>query len=106
MVESKASDGDTIELTQEVEGNEIGTKNYRFSKIGEPLPIKPDDAEEFDPQNPPSQPLAVSERYGLVFVAHSTGMYIYIYIYISISISIHHFILCTCIQLFLFALVC
>ncbi|KAM7522789.1 hypothetical protein LguiA_012691 [Lonicera macranthoides] len=68
-----ASDGDTIELTEEVEGNQIGTKNYRFSKIGEPLPIKHDDADEFDPQNPPSQPLAVSERYGLVFVAHSTG---------------------------------
>lgn len=76
-----------IELEDEVEGNQIGTKNYRFSKIGETVPIMADDVDSvFDPQSPPSQPLAVSERFGLLFVAHSNGQlfenYMSIYLHI------------------------
>jgi nuclear pore complex protein Nup214 len=72
MVESKLSDK-IIELSDEVEGDVVGTKNYRFSKIGEPVPINSDADSVFDPQSSPSQPVAISERHNLIFVAHSTG---------------------------------
>lgn len=62
------------ELVDEVEGDQIGSKNYRFCLIGEPISIVSDvDSDIFDLEKPPSQPLALSERFGLLFVAHSTG---------------------------------
>ncbi|KAL9140612.1 hypothetical protein ABFS82_14G048600 [Erythranthe guttata] len=69
-----ATDGVAIvDLDEEIEGDYVGTKNYQFSKIGESVPIKSDGTSEFDPQCVPSQPLAVSERFRLLFVAHSQG---------------------------------
>ncbi|THG09883.1 hypothetical protein TEA_008702 [Camellia sinensis var. sinensis] len=62
-----------VELDEEVEGDHRGSDDYCFVGIGEPVPVSGYDP-EFDPESPPSQPLAVSERFGgLIFVAHSTG---------------------------------
>nr|XP_018631093.1 nuclear pore complex protein NUP214 isoform X4 [Nicotiana tomentosiformis] len=65
----------SIELEEEIEGDQIGSKNYRFSKIGTPVPLKPDESSSFDLENqsPPLQPLVVSERFRLLFIAHSDG---------------------------------
>ncbi|XP_058196407.1 nuclear pore complex protein NUP214-like isoform X2 [Rhododendron vialii] len=60
-------------VDDEVEGERTGSDDYCFIGIGEAVPIKPGDDAEFDPQNPPSKPLTVSERFGLIFVSHSTG---------------------------------
>ncbi|KAJ8574010.1 hypothetical protein K7X08_010521 [Anisodus acutangulus] len=64
-----------IELEEEIEGDQIGSQNYRFSKIGTLVPIKPGEDSSFDVENecPPLQPLVVSERFRLLFVAHSNG---------------------------------
>ncbi|MCD7449764.1 hypothetical protein HAX54_001333, partial [Datura stramonium] len=65
----------SIQLDEEIEGDQIGSKNYRFSKIGTPVPIKSGEDCSFDLENecPPLQPLVVSERFRLLFVAHSNG---------------------------------
>ncbi|KAL6500068.1 hypothetical protein OROGR_027978 [Orobanche gracilis] len=60
---------DLVELAEEIDGDQIGSRNYRFSKIGESIPMNL----EFDPQCLPSQPLAVSERLRLLFVAYPQG---------------------------------
>ncbi|XP_059628710.1 nuclear pore complex protein NUP214 [Cornus florida] len=62
-----------IQLDEEVEGDRHGSDDVLFIKIGESVPIKTSDACEFNMETLPSQPLAVSERFGLLFVAHSTG---------------------------------
>ncbi|KAL2557114.1 Nuclear pore complex protein [Forsythia ovata] len=64
----------TIEVDEEIEGDSIGSRNYRFSRIGEPVPIKSEPDSGFDPACLPSQPLAVSERFRLLFVAHPDGV--------------------------------
>lgn len=66
-----------VKLEEEIEGDQIGSRDYRFCRIGEPVPIKADGISPFDPENevPPLQPLAVSERFRLVFVAHSDGQH-------------------------------
>ncbi|KAL2540818.1 Nuclear pore complex protein [Abeliophyllum distichum] len=63
----------TIEVDEEIEGDSIGSRNYRFSRIGEPVPIKSEPDSGFDPECLPLQPLAVSERFRLLFVAHPDG---------------------------------
>ncbi|KAG1371445.1 putative nuclear pore complex protein NUP214 [Cocos nucifera] len=50
-----------IRLEEEIEGPRGGTKDFYFCIIGESVPLKPSDS-GFDLQNPPSRPLAVSER--------------------------------------------
>lgn len=57
---------------EEVEGEIIGTTDYFFVKVGEALPLKSSDS-VFDAETLPSQPLALSERFRLTFVAHSSG---------------------------------
>lgn len=61
-----------VEIEEEVEGDRIPTTDYYFERIGEPILIKEEDS-QYDLENPPSQPLAISERRGVVFVAHSSG---------------------------------
>ena len=63
-----------IELDEELKGEQVGTTDYFFAKIGEAVPLKADDA-NYDLESLPSQPLAVSERFRLIFVAHSSGKY-------------------------------
>ncbi|XAR59906.1 hypothetical protein NMG60_11033080, partial [Bertholletia excelsa] len=62
-----------IQLDEEVEGDRQGSDDYCFVEVGEPVPIQPGDDWKFDCESVPSQPLAVSEEAGLIFVAHSTG---------------------------------
>ncbi|XP_027355036.1 nuclear pore complex protein NUP214 isoform X2 [Abrus precatorius] len=60
---------------EEVEGEQVGTTDYFFVKIGESVPLKDNDT-NFDVETLPSQPLAVSERFRLTFVAHSSGFFV------------------------------
>uniref|UniRef100_A0A1J3EM12 Nuclear pore complex protein NUP214 n=1 Tax=Noccaea caerulescens TaxID=107243 RepID=A0A1J3EM12_NOCCA len=64
-----------VEIAEEVEGDRVETTDYYFERIGVPISIKEDDA-QYDLENPPSQPLAISERRGLVFIAHSSGFFV------------------------------
>lgn len=64
-----------IQLDEEIEGEEVGSRNYRFSKIGEPVPIC-SRTFKFDPERLPTQPLAVSEKFRLLIVAHPAGFYV------------------------------
>ncbi|KAL8204673.1 hypothetical protein R6Q57_010296 [Mikania cordata] len=75
MAETEAPDATTnvVKVTEEIDGDQIPTRNYRFSQIGEPVPITSDEDFKFDMNSLPSSPLAVSERFGVVFVAHSSG---------------------------------
>ncbi|GAV70464.1 hypothetical protein CFOL_v3_13962 [Cephalotus follicularis] len=64
-----------VEIKEESEGEHAETTDYFFEKIGEAIPVtstKQDDA-LFDLRSPPSQPLALSQRNVLIFVAHSSG---------------------------------
>ncbi|KAK3204827.1 hypothetical protein Dsin_018873 [Dipteronia sinensis] len=63
-----------IEIQQDIEGYRLDTTDFFFDRIGDSIPIKSDDeTSKFDLRNPPSLPLAVSERSRLLFVAHSSG---------------------------------
>ncbi|KAM0001560.1 putative transcription factor WD40-like family [Helianthus debilis subsp. tardiflorus] len=75
MAETEAPDATTnvVKVTEELDGDQIPTRNYRFSIIGEPVPIISDADFTFDMDSLPSRPLAVSERFGVIFVAHSSG---------------------------------
>ena len=58
---------------KDIEGDRLDCDDYVFVKLGEPVPVKPQDY-SFNLQSPlPSQALAVSEQYQLIFVAHSDG---------------------------------
>ncbi|KAK4758135.1 hypothetical protein SAY87_019436 [Trapa incisa] len=62
-----------IELKDEKEGDCVVTSDFFFDRIGEPVPVKFTDgySETYELDSLPSQPLAVSERFQLLFVAHS-----------------------------------
>ncbi|PWA41811.1 hypothetical protein CTI12_AA550710 [Artemisia annua] len=64
------AEADVIKITTELEGDRDGTSNYRFSRLGEPVPVTSDENFTFDIENLPSRPFALSERFGAVFVAH------------------------------------
>jgi len=69
-------------ILTELEGDHLGSDDYCFIRIGEPVPIKPaadEDDPLFDSESPPSQPLVVSG--GLIFVAHSTGSSLPLHLY-------------------------
>ncbi|KAL3529808.1 hypothetical protein ACH5RR_009130, partial [Cinchona calisaya] len=79
MMENNSNGVETppIELNQVIEGDQIISRNYRFVQIGHPVPIKPgNDDSQYDSQAPPSKPLAVSERFHLLFIAHSNGFFV------------------------------
>ena len=75
MVETETPDGNknVFKIEKEIEGDLIGTRNYRFSRVGDPVPIKSDADFKFDLDSVPRRPLAVSERLGVIFVAHPSG---------------------------------
>ncbi|XP_054821316.1 nuclear pore complex protein NUP214 isoform X3 [Prosopis cineraria] len=64
-----------IDLDDEREGEHVGTTDYFFVKIGEAIPLMANDF-NFDLESLPCMPLAVSERFGLIFVAHSSGFFV------------------------------
>ncbi|XP_056175988.1 nuclear pore complex protein NUP214 isoform X2 [Syzygium oleosum] len=68
----------TIELKDEAEGEHVETSDFFFTRIGDPVPVEfpggsGGDARPYGPGRLPSQPLAVSDQFQLVFVAHSSG---------------------------------
>ncbi|BBH04269.1 Nuclear pore complex protein [Prunus dulcis] len=67
-----SDDAKMIKVEEEIEGERVGSNDYIFERIGEPVPIQRDES-CFDLHGSPSRPLAVSEKHGLVFVAHSSG---------------------------------
>ncbi|ONH98938.1 hypothetical protein PRUPE_6G001200 [Prunus persica] len=67
-----SDDAKMIKVEEEIEGERVESNDYIFERIGEPVPIQRDES-CFDPHGSPSRPLAVSEKHGLVFVAHSSG---------------------------------
>ncbi|OVA13799.1 Nuclear pore complex protein [Macleaya cordata] len=75
MAITKEEKNVTIELDEEEEGNNIDSDDFVFEKIGKSVPLKPNDS-NFDPESPPAQSLAVSERFKVIFVAHSEGFYV------------------------------
>lgn len=65
-----------IQVEEEREAEFLETTDHFFDKIGESVPLTPNGS-SFDLQNPPSRPLAVSERFRLIFVAHpSDGFFV------------------------------
>ncbi|XP_031741375.1 nuclear pore complex protein NUP214 isoform X2 [Cucumis sativus] len=64
-----------IPLEDAGEGEQIVRNDLYFQKIGKPVPVKLGDS-IFDPESPPSQPLALSESSGLIFVAHLSGFFV------------------------------
>ncbi|XP_021278023.1 nuclear pore complex protein NUP214 [Herrania umbratica] len=62
-----------FEIEEEKEGEHVETTDFFFEKIGEPVPIKPQEDSLFDLRSPPSQALALSQRFQLLFLAHSSG---------------------------------
>jgi nuclear pore complex protein Nup214 len=57
---------------EELEGDIVPSVDHFFVKIGEPIPLNSNDS-NFDLQTPTTQPLALSQRFRLTFVAHSSG---------------------------------
>ncbi|XP_028796799.1 nuclear pore complex protein NUP214 isoform X2 [Neltuma alba] len=64
-----------INLDDDREGEHVGSTDYYFVKIGEAVPLMSSDF-KFDLESLPCTPLAVSERFGLIFVAHSSGFFV------------------------------
>ncbi|KAG0477530.1 hypothetical protein HPP92_014371 [Vanilla planifolia] len=63
-----------VSIQEEIEGDFQGTTDFVFCRIGDPVPLKPaDSGSAFELATPPSQPLAVSNIQGLLFLAHSKG---------------------------------
>ncbi|XWS52366.1 hypothetical protein CRYUN_Cryun11dG0063700 [Craigia yunnanensis] len=65
--------GGRVEIEEEKEGEHVETTDFFFEKIGEPVPIRSLADSRFDLQSPPSQPLSLSQRFQLLFLAHSSG---------------------------------
>lgn len=80
MATSNSGEGNPIgdetlaNLDEVVEGDHIISRNYRFAPVGANVPIRVDF--RYDSEAPPSQPLAVSQQFHLLFVAHSDGFYV------------------------------
>lgn len=63
-----------LSLDEEIEGDCQATGDFVFSRIGDPVRLNSSHSKScFDLSNPPLQPLAISERDGLLFLAHSEG---------------------------------
>ncbi|XP_072960427.1 nuclear pore complex protein NUP214 isoform X2 [Typha angustifolia] len=61
-----------IRLEEEIEGDRGASADYVFRRIGESVPLLSSDS-SFDLNNPPFRPLAVSDRFGSLFLAHLEG---------------------------------
>ncbi|PNX54616.1 nuclear pore complex protein [Trifolium pratense] len=60
---------------EELEGDIVPSIDHFFVKIGEPIPLNSNDS-NFDLQTPTTQPIALSQRFRLTFLAHSSGFYV------------------------------
>ncbi|XVF37288.1 hypothetical protein REPUB_Repub19eG0133100 [Reevesia pubescens] len=62
-----------VEIEEDKEGEHVETTDFFFERIGQPVPLRSQENSQFDLQSPPSQALALSERFQLLFIAHSSG---------------------------------
>ncbi|XP_022730110.1 nuclear pore complex protein NUP214 isoform X2 [Durio zibethinus] len=65
--------GGAVKIEEEKEGEHMETRDFFFERIGEPVPIRSQEDSQFDLQAPPSQALALSQRFQLLFLAYSSG---------------------------------
>ncbi|KAG9458538.1 hypothetical protein H6P81_003046 [Aristolochia fimbriata] len=72
MSETKEDPDSLVTPEEEKEGNVVDSTDFVFRKIGESILLKSHEA-EFALENAPLQALAVSERFRLLFFAHSGG---------------------------------
>ncbi|CAA6654504.1 unnamed protein product [Spirodela intermedia] len=61
-----------IRLEEEIEGDREGTSDFAFFRIGSSVPLKRGDS-SFDLSKPPGRPLAVSEKFGVLFLVSDGG---------------------------------
>ncbi|KAF3322585.1 Nuclear pore complex protein NUP214 [Carex littledalei] len=59
-------------LEEEREGDQEGSADFIFRRVGESVPLF-STLSPFDLQSPPRKPLAISDRFGALFLAHSQG---------------------------------
>ena len=65
-----------LDLSDEVEGEQVATTEFVFRLVGDPIPVLPTASSPlplFDLQSPPARPLAVSNRHAAVFLAYPKG---------------------------------
>lgn len=65
--------GRRVEPADYKPGDTFASDDFIFRKIGEPLPLK-SSGSDFDLRSAPVQALAVSDRFRLLFLAHSEGL--------------------------------
>ncbi|KAK6919871.1 hypothetical protein RJ641_015775 [Dillenia turbinata] len=65
-----------LQLDDELEGERVATVDYFFDRIGASVPVFSDKDSQFDLQTSPTQPLVVSERFQVLFIAHSDGFFV------------------------------
>lgn len=63
-------------LEEEREGDQEGSADFIFRRVGESVPLF-STLSPFDLQSPPRKPLAISDRFGALFLAHSQGQCTY-----------------------------
>ncbi|XP_078159541.1 nuclear pore complex protein isoform X2 [Carex rostrata] len=59
-------------LEEEREGDQEGSADFIFRRVGESVPLF-STLSPFDLESPPRKPLAISDRFGALFLAHSQG---------------------------------
>jgi nuclear pore complex protein Nup214 len=59
-------------IEEQREGDQEGDSDFVFRRIGESVPLSSPPS-PFDLQSPPRKPLAISDRFGALFLAHSEG---------------------------------
>ncbi|CAO2835867.1 unnamed protein product [Amaranthus hypochondriacus] len=62
----------SLHVEEELQGESFDTSDYFFCSVGEKISVVSDDS-SYDINDLPSKPLVIAERFGLVFVAHSSG---------------------------------
>ncbi|KNA07375.1 hypothetical protein SOVF_172500 [Spinacia oleracea] len=72
IISDYVSSPKTLKVEEQIEGESIETNDYFFCKVGDSIPLM-SDGSAFDANNPPAIPLAISQRSGLIFAAHSSG---------------------------------
>ncbi|KAK9750101.1 hypothetical protein RND81_02G173400 [Saponaria officinalis] len=62
----------TLKIEEIIDGEHLETDDYFFCKVGDSIPLSSNDP-VFSTDSVPSKPLALSQRFGVVFAAHSSG---------------------------------
>lgn len=62
----------SLHVEEELQGESFDTSDYFFCSVGEKISVVSEDS-SYDINDLPSKPLVIAQRFGLVFVAHSSG---------------------------------